>query len=529
MSMSYTGEADDDELREHDILEVSLDFPDQIYLYKPLSDVEDAIRLVRIKAESDDGLIRGTLIGGIVGEDAFVALSHVWGTELPTCRVLIDDQDFWIRPNLYDFLLHAQTHMIDIDLWIDAICVNQHNVHEKNNQVSMMGKIFRNADKVVAWLRSPVPSSLRHGSPQRGEVVKQLIYHHNLPADGQGLEYILLPSLRRLLSHVYWSRAWIVQEILLANDVELHWEGAMVTWNSSKAFLSKRDLENYTGLPVRGLLGSVFSSFPILGLLTFEPFEPSETLPLLSIVNNFSRQECDEVRDHIFAYLGLSELAGTGFQADYEEDLKLLNLRVALQCEAALFRDEKSLCIAGQLLSVTTPTITLKIEQTICSSSLERKTVADEHTYFDENIQSYSLGELIVVPLPDHVSWLIFIQAFNQKREFTRPARHSCILLYWSNAKGIASIPNERFMTHRVGAARDGELLVTDTSLSMRRPGGGSMTRDWLPFRDYAIQDFEQQEVTFADDWHQYSRWIDAIQNAKAKKCDVVMFSNKHG
>lgn len=37
-------------------------------------------------------------------------------------------------------------------LWVDAICIDQKNLREKESQVSMMDSVFGGAEKVVVWL-----------------------------------------------------------------------------------------------------------------------------------------------------------------------------------------------------------------------------------------------------------------------------------------------------------------------------------------------------------------------------------------
>jgi hypothetical protein len=38
-------------------------------------------------------------------------------------------------------------------LWVDALCINQADVHtERPQQVSLMGRIFESADEVLVWL-----------------------------------------------------------------------------------------------------------------------------------------------------------------------------------------------------------------------------------------------------------------------------------------------------------------------------------------------------------------------------------------
>jgi hypothetical protein len=36
-------------------------------------------------------------------------------------------------------------------LWIDAICINQHNIQERNKQVAQMRSIYQSARRVCIW------------------------------------------------------------------------------------------------------------------------------------------------------------------------------------------------------------------------------------------------------------------------------------------------------------------------------------------------------------------------------------------
>jgi hypothetical protein len=44
-------------------------------------------------------------------------------------------------------------------LWIDAICINQKDTAERNEQVKQMGKIYKFAERVIVWLGPEFPSS----------------------------------------------------------------------------------------------------------------------------------------------------------------------------------------------------------------------------------------------------------------------------------------------------------------------------------------------------------------------------------
>jgi hypothetical protein len=43
--------------------------------------------------------------------------------------------------------------------WIDSICINQDDDHEKSFQIPQMGETFQKADKGVVWLGEKTPDS----------------------------------------------------------------------------------------------------------------------------------------------------------------------------------------------------------------------------------------------------------------------------------------------------------------------------------------------------------------------------------
>ena len=66
--------------------------------------------------------------------------------------MLIDSENIKTRRNLYDALWHIRLADHDRVMWIDAICINQSDVLERNHQVHPMGQIYSEAQHVIAWL-----------------------------------------------------------------------------------------------------------------------------------------------------------------------------------------------------------------------------------------------------------------------------------------------------------------------------------------------------------------------------------------
>ena len=69
---------------------------------------------------------------------------------------MINDQIFVIRENLFLALeiLHDQ-HVGVTDFgwfWVDAICINQNSIVDREFQVQQMKEVYKDASAVVAWL-----------------------------------------------------------------------------------------------------------------------------------------------------------------------------------------------------------------------------------------------------------------------------------------------------------------------------------------------------------------------------------------
>lgn len=57
-----------------------------------------------------------------------------------------------VTQNLFVALAHFRQMTRPIELWVDALCINQHDIPERNAQVQLMGAIYRRASAVLMWL-----------------------------------------------------------------------------------------------------------------------------------------------------------------------------------------------------------------------------------------------------------------------------------------------------------------------------------------------------------------------------------------
>ncbi|KAF2093888.1 hypothetical protein NA57DRAFT_68918 [Rhizodiscina lignyota] len=143
----------------------------------------------------------------------FEALSYVWGpfdgeeaaiierASSMNCKAV---QTMKIRKNLASALRHLRRESSIRNLWIDALCINQADVPERNRQVPRMRHIYSLARRVIVWLGEESPDSSHALSTM------EFLGGQGEPSnDGWHLPS---PGCREPL-----CRLWTVQEILLAN------------------------------------------------------------------------------------------------------------------------------------------------------------------------------------------------------------------------------------------------------------------------------------------------------------------------
>jgi hypothetical protein len=181
------------------------------FRYSPL--LLPNIRLVSISPSIHDGKLEISLDEApLTDQLEFHVLSYVWGDPTNTRSIIVNDQVLDINYNLYNFLETMRKHESSLMLhhqhpnylksytsgvadaeaipagsksfnsatmpvrwWIDAICIDQLNVREKNEQVPRMGDIYSMAGRVWIWMG--LPSDIFGSDPEYAELKQALAFH----------------------------------------------------------------------------------------------------------------------------------------------------------------------------------------------------------------------------------------------------------------------------------------------------------------------------------------------------------------
>jgi hypothetical protein len=244
--------------------------------YEHFEDAAQQVRLIHVHRGSD-GIIHCDLqtfwIHNLPG---YLALSYTWGAPAPVCKVMVDGKCLEIRENLYHFLEEFSGFSHDY-IWIDQISTNQLDVQERNLQVGLMAKIYSQAAYVVVWLGK----NERHRQAALRLNLAEKVY------EVTELDYIGL-----LLRNVYFTRLWIVQEILLAKEVRVmvHWD-VWVPWDTLSV-VADFDFGAAIDHPVSALC--------LINCNVF--FVPDTLIQLLAF---FGESKCEDPHDKVYSLLGL--------------------------------------------------------------------------------------------------------------------------------------------------------------------------------------------------------------------------------
>jgi hypothetical protein len=176
-------------------------------------------------------------------------------------------QKFFVRPNLYAALNHLRDPFKPVNIWVDAICINQQadGQREKDEQLSHMADIYGNALNVAIWLGESDtksnsalvliekmldftnfdallskldlhdPTRSNFPNPGRGGDKSNRINGVDKIENSDSLSEISSAhwyNLMELLRSSWFSRRWIIQEIGMAKNATVHIGDKSTHWDN---------------------------------------------------------------------------------------------------------------------------------------------------------------------------------------------------------------------------------------------------------------------------------------------------------
>jgi len=186
-------------------------------------------------------------------------------------------------------------------VWVDAICINQADDQEKKHQVDRMRDIYSNCTRVVLWLGSDLlakPNDCHH--PQRKPFHNLVLQQTSQISPGKVDDPHPKPQ-SYLLARRYFTRVWIIQELILAPMVVVQVHNTLYWANGTTSrILQKRALPGGEYLIAPWERASApWLQFVAGGRDVLRGYTFTEALSLTS------RSRASDNRDRIFGVLGL--------------------------------------------------------------------------------------------------------------------------------------------------------------------------------------------------------------------------------
>ncbi|KAK4221167.1 heterokaryon incompatibility protein-domain-containing protein [Podospora fimiseda] len=359
------------------------------YTYSPLEAGE--IRLIHLPPMPDPSNVRFRIkIWNLEDTPPYRALSYTWGDTSPLDLVPItcDGKTLMITRSLKTALqavLSPDAPDTPWYLWVDQICINQKDQHEKQMKIGLMRDIYTRASQVMIHLGAVTPSEL----PNSGLGVLNRVASFNMsqtepPPDklkpwdsvlevekyieqamkdyytprkritveksmkelGWGVSFDNYTAWRdfcNLFDRPWFERVWAAQEILLACNPVAVWGTEFIPWdrvrnaalwyhNNAQCIHKKHPLK------VDGIKAVVeLDRFGFSGGSESETKVPSPTVysdPFLKaqwdfklVLNAFRNRKSSDPRDKVYGLFGLSH---PNLTIDYSKSIKQVYTETAL-------------------------------------------------------------------------------------------------------------------------------------------------------------------------------------------------------
>ncbi|PWY64799.1 HET domain protein [Aspergillus eucalypticola CBS 122712] len=300
----------------------------------PLHPERNEIRLLTIlpstKAES---ITRCSLKSvSLDNSPEFEAISYVWGDASKKTDIIINDTLFYVTRSVDKTLRLLRRKYRRRVVWIDFVCINQHDVPEKNTQVPLLGRVYESASAVIAmmvnsnmdlraaisWTKACVPGRITQKTGTWRVLDKVSRYHDR---------YRDLRAMRLLNAYEQFrlTRMWTYQEYQLANCYPIRMSGTL-TFNAYlmlsfareslvKAYWNDQEIQE----AFRRRYGE--AEFRKLWLL-HGPTERSKDESALYHFHKTWHRQCKDPRDKVYALYSLLPSLQTKYPPDYNKPVE---------------------------------------------------------------------------------------------------------------------------------------------------------------------------------------------------------------
>lgn len=245
----------------------------------------------------------------LVEKPLYEALSYCWGVNRREVAIKCNDGSILITKSLFAALQRLRYGGRMRTLWIDAICINQEDMEERNLQVGLMKDIFQQSERTIVWLGEE-----SQDSPHAMRLIAQLAKasaersprrfwqpQSDMSKSLPPLYDLAWRAVSLLLQRPWFHRAWIVQETAVPRDILVICGNDSISWDELL-----RAVQYAVGL---GVFVAYGGSTTYQALRLFETrldFQDGRLIPLHQVLLQNRSFLATDARDKVYGLLSLA-------------------------------------------------------------------------------------------------------------------------------------------------------------------------------------------------------------------------------
>ncbi|OAL54754.1 HET-domain-containing protein [Pyrenochaeta sp. DS3sAY3a] len=454
--------------------------PANIYAYQTLDPSRQEIRLLTFRPRHSDHMETECNLQHVSLDDypVYDCLSYTWGETKTDQQLPLDGTIVGVTENLKAALVQLQRrHNRNSDnnpaIWTDAVCIDQNNEAERNEQVQLMCQIYSRARQVLVWL-GPESETTALAVKTMHEFSEELERRNLLPIQWpypdsksehtqdlleakKGLASLGQPAMQALkdfFSRLWWRRVWVIQEVAVSQSAIMLSGEQVIPFTHVRNFVNFAEwacsahkidndpqfLDVYRHIKVRAVA------------ICRHTLHTDRAKPglLQSIHNIYVKKEAQatDPKDRIFAILGLLDNDHVGIMVDYSKPCSAVYrdaTRTLVQKSdllilsyAAGIRENAAISVPSWVLDLTDAMVyPLGLDRRYrclfsASGSVKQPTYQDMEDPDVLRVQVVWVGKISYVGRPaqklskwqiiDFENWIEDLKILTAKSDLTRPA-----------------------------------------------------------------------------------------------------------
>ncbi|PQE02986.1 heterokaryon incompatibility -domain-containing protein [Rutstroemia sp. NJR-2017a BVV2] len=279
------------------------------------------IRLLKILPDGPNGEVCCQLVPrSLDTQPSYTALSYAWGSPSNHRKIILNGETHTVYENLWRFLSQARNLGSRFGgwLWIDALCINQSDNKDKEQQIVLMPDIYQSAEVVMIWLGP------NHGDSDRAmRVLKKPMSYWQ--AKNNILGVWGKPAgiaIRGICSRRYWGRLWIFQEIMLGQNVEVMCGAMIIPLDSLKKFLLLVHEQQPSSRVAAKTEYQLIRHSPAWEII--KQMKDQHDRTLWGLMMGTSSLACVQKLDYVYALLGIATKGKDDIVPDYKASIPVL-------------------------------------------------------------------------------------------------------------------------------------------------------------------------------------------------------------